>query len=80
MSQKSPPVVTGIIEWIRGFYGDHRISHGKKHEYLGMDIDYSTIGKITFSINKYTHNVIDKLPKDLSKIAKTPAGEYHFTV
>ena len=52
MSDKSPQVVTGVIEWLRGIYGELCISHGKKHEYLGIDIDYSAPGNVTFGMEK----------------------------
>ena len=52
----------------------------KKYEYLGTDIDYSVHGKITFSVEKYTRNIIDKFTEDLGKTAKTPAEEHLFTV
>ena len=45
-----------------------------------MDIDYSTPGKVTFSMDKYTSNIIDKFPEDLGKTAKKTAGKHLFTV
>ena len=72
MSHRSPQVAAGKIEWLRGIYGNLQISGGKKHEYLGMDIDYTTEGKVTFSIEKYTRNVIAEFPKTWDKTPKQP--------
>ena len=80
MSHKSLAVVTGIIQWLGGIYGELRISRGKKHEYLGMDLDYSIPGKVVFNMEKYTRNVTAEFPKDIGKTAETPAVEYLFTV
>ena len=80
MSHKSPQVVTGVIKWLHGIYSKQRISNSENHKYLGMDIDYSVTSKVTFSMEKYTHNIISKFPEDLGKTAETPAGEHLFIV
>ena len=34
--------VTELIGWTRGIYGSHRKGYrGKKHDYLGIDLDFS---------------------------------------
>ena len=80
MSQKSLSVNTGIIGWPRGIYGELRISRGKKHEYLGMDLNYSVPGNAIFSVEKHTRNAITEFPRDLGKTAETPMAKYIFIV
>ena len=45
-----------------------------------MVIDYSTPGKVTFSMKKYTRNITNEFPEDISKTAETPAGKHLFTL
>ena len=73
-------VDTGIIGWLRGIYGELRICRGKKHEYMGMDLNYSVPGNAIFSVEKYTRYVITEFPEDLGKTAETPMAEYLFTI
>ena len=80
MSHKLLAVVTAIIEWSRGIYGELHMLRGKKHEDLGMDFDYSIPGKVVFSMEKYTRNATTEFPEDLGKTTKTPTAEYLFTV
>jgi hypothetical protein len=45
LSHVSSDEVTNTIEWLKIIYGqDMRVSRGKKHDYLGMDLDYSNDG------------------------------------
>ena len=78
ISHKSLAVVTGIIKWLRGIYGELCILRGKKYKYLGMDLDYSIPGKVVFSMEKYTRNVIADFPVDMGKTTKIPGAEYLF--
>ena len=80
MSHKLPAVVTGIIKWLRGIYSELWISMGKKHDHLGMDLNYSTPCRVVFSMEKYKRNVIAEFPEGLGKTADTPAAKYLFTV
>ena len=45
-----------------------------------MNINYSVPRKYTFSMEKYTRNIINKFPEDLGEAAETPAGETLFTI
>jgi hypothetical protein len=36
--------VDEIEEWLKSIYGKLTVSRGKKHTYLGMELDYSTPG------------------------------------
>ena len=78
ISHKSLAVVTGTIEWLRGIYGELCTLRWKKH--LGIDLNYSIRGKVVFSMEKCTKNVIAEFPEDIGKTAETPVVEYPFTV
>jgi hypothetical protein len=39
--------VTKIIKWLKKIYGDDmRVSREKKHDYLGMDLDFTVTGEV----------------------------------
>ena len=40
---------------------------GKKHTYVGMDLDYSTPGEVIMSMDSYITKAIDELPKEMMK-------------
>ena len=41
------------------------ITWGKEHKYLGMTIDYSSPGKVIFSMIDYIGKMLDNLPEDM---------------
>ena len=53
---------------------------GKLHDYLGMDLDYSTPGKLKISMIKYLGMVLKDFPEDIGGAARTPAGDHLFQV
>ena len=38
---------------------------GPRHKYLGMTIDYSSPGKVIFSMVEYIRNMIDDISEDM---------------
>ena len=53
------------------------VHRGKKHDYLGMMLDYSEKGKVKFDMIKYVNNMIEEFPRKLksTETAITPATE-----
>ena len=56
-SHKNPKVIDDFIQFIDFKYGDKDIgevkaTRGKKHDYLGMTLDYSTNGKVKVDMTK----------------------------
>lgn len=80
ISHVNPNVVTALLKYLERIYGKLRITCGKKHEYLGMEFDYSVPGKVRVSMEKYTLGVISEFPEKIDKVALTPAGEHLFQV
>jgi hypothetical protein len=40
-----------MIKWLKSIYGqDMRVSLGKKHDYLGMDLDFSVPGEVSVAM------------------------------
>lgn len=55
-------------------------SYRKKHEYMGMLLDYSMTGKVTVSTTDYKRLMLQNMPADMTGIAATPAGNSLFKV
>jgi hypothetical protein len=56
------------------------VSRGKKHDYLGMDLDYSVQGEVKVTIVDYLKRVITEFPEEITGTASSPAAERLFTV
>jgi hypothetical protein len=57
-----------------------RLSRGKKHDYLGMDLDYSVLGEVKITMVDYLKRVITEFPEVISGGATSPAADRLFTV
>ena len=56
------------------------ITRGKVHKYLGMNIDYSSPGKLIFSIINYIGNMIEDIPEGMKGVSATPAVHHRFDI
>ena len=50
ISHNSDDVISDVITWLESIYGQLDASRGTKHQYLGMDLDYSDGGKVKISM------------------------------
>ena len=50
------------------------ITRGKLHKYLGMTIDYSSPGKVIFSMIEYIGKILDNIPEYMNGESATPAA------
>jgi hypothetical protein len=76
-------VVSSIIELVRAKFGKEAPlteNQGRKHEYLGMTLDFSITGKAKIYMGEYIQNVLDEVPHDMDGTAATPAANHLFTV
>ena len=83
ISHVDPDVVTEIINMVEAEFGKEAPltkTRGKVHEYFGMTIDYSTDGKVRFSMIDYIQGMLDELPDDKGGENVTPASNYLFEV
>ena len=42
------------------------ITQGKVHKYFGMTIDYSSPGKVIFSMIEYTGKMTENIPEEMN--------------
>jgi hypothetical protein len=56
--------VNKTIEWLQRIYREGmRTSQGKKHDYLGINLEYSVPGEVKVSMVDYLKRVITKFPE-----------------
>jgi hypothetical protein len=83
ISHVDSTVVEEIVQQIDARYGKEApvtVTRGKKHDYLGMTIDYTAPGKVTFSMNDYVENLLEECPDDMLGTAATPAAKTLFEI
>jgi hypothetical protein len=56
------------------------VHRGKVHEYLGMDLEFSTPKVLRIGMIKYIKKVLEEFLEDIKSVAATPAAEHLFEV
>ncbi len=54
VSQKQEAEVTKCVKWFRETYGNISLSRGRRHTYLGMDLNFTVKGKCRITMPSYT--------------------------
>ena len=85
ISHVDPEVVTEMIELLEGEFGKEAPltkTRGHVHEYLGMTIDFSAMGKVKISMIGYINDMLEAVPELINKEGEcaTPASDHLFTV
>ena len=83
LSHVNNKVVDDLIEWMKGLYGnDMRISRGKNHNYLGVNLDFSVKEEIMVTMVDYLKGVISDFEEVeiLTGTAASPAAEHLYTI
>ena len=70
--------VTKRIDWFKSIYGKGKVSRGKLHQYLGMDMDFGEKGKLKMSMVPFLKKTINEFPEAIT--AAMPAAEHLFKV
>ena len=79
LSHVDPKANDAFIEVLRDEYesifedgsGKMTVSRGKKHTYLGMDLDYTTPGQVSISMPGYIQEILDVFDKAAPKCTGT---------
>ena len=81
MSHEDPSEITKFANYLAVIYGEALTVHrGKIHNYLRMDLDYTTKGKVGVSMIKYVDKILEVFLEELCAPAATPAAEPLFQV
>jgi Reverse transcriptase (RNA-dependent DNA polymerase) len=76
-------VVTNIIEKLSTEFGKEApltVNRGAVHDYLGMSIDYSEVGKVKISMQQYIEAILNEMPDDMAGVSPSPAANHLFNV
>ena len=49
------------MKWLNKLYGEYgevKATHGKKHDYLGMRLDFDVRGKVKIDMTDYTRKML----------------------
>ena len=57
--------VTKMKQWLESEYGEMHGSRGKRHDYLGMWLDYSILGKVRIAMEEYLRGVLNDFPEEI---------------
>jgi hypothetical protein len=83
ISHKDSTVIDEIISSLKSEYGkvgEMTVRRGKKHDYLGMTLDFSKDGAFIVDMEEYLKEIIKDLPEDMNGTATTPAADHLFKV
>ena len=69
-----------MIQWLESEYGEMHGSRGKRHDYLGMWLDYSTPGEVCISTEEYLWGVLDNFTEEITETPGKPAASNLFNV
>ena len=81
ISHQDTTVVNEVIASLRaehGKIGKMTVRRGKKHDYLGMTLDFSNEGKFIVDMEEYLDEILSELPEDMNGVATTPAVDHLF--
>ena len=78
-------VNNSFIKWLNKEYRQIKpitASRGKRHDYLGMMLNYQEPGRVKVDMVDYTKKMVEEFPQEYLQGAKvmTPAGENLFKV
>ena len=84
-SHVDPKVNDAFHAWCEKMYGNKDIGHvtavrGKVHDYLAMNLDYSTKDKLKVDMKYYITNMLEEFPFKVKKQSKTPWNDKLFKV
>jgi hypothetical protein len=80
ISHMSRRIVEDIIKIIEERYGKMTVTHGKKHTYVGMDIEFTGNGQVKIFMKEYLKEAIADFPEECTDSVNTPAGAHLFDV
>ena len=69
ISHVNKDVVSSVIDYLSYRYGKEApltVTRGKIHQYLGMPLNYSAIGKVQIKMSVYIKDILESLPPRVS--------------
>eukprot|EP00957_Ditylum_brightwellii_P067359 5113247-Ditylum_brightwellii.AAC.1 len=69
-----------MLRWLEKKYGKLRTTRRKVHEYLGMDLDFLTWGKVKVAMKQYIKEMLEDFPEVIDGEVSSPAADHLFQV
>jgi hypothetical protein len=81
VSHVDPFQITKFAVYLTAIYGNGLVVHqGKIHDYLGMDLNFTTDGIAQVSMITYTSKILTDFSEPITTSCATPAADHLFTV
>ena len=80
VSHKKAIEITKLAMYLDDIYPGLKVNHGKIHDYLGMNLDFSEDVNVKVSMIPYLLEILRDFPELLSNIATSPAADHLFKV
>jgi hypothetical protein len=84
IGHKDPTTVTNFITWLQKRYKTPnkllKANRGHKHDYLGMNINFSRFGNVSFDMIPYVTKIITEFPEKITGVASSPAADHLFQI
>ena len=75
---KAVDEIVASLKVEHGKIGEMTVRRGKRHDYLGMTLDFTKDGKFIIDMEKYIDDIIVDLPNEFDGVASTPAAGHLF--
>jgi hypothetical protein len=80
IGHKNPASGTKILHWLQQLYVTPdkplKATRGHKHDYLGMNLDYSKPGAVLFDMIPYIKKILHEFPEKITGVASSPAADH----
>jgi hypothetical protein len=84
MGHQDPTVVTDLLQWLSNQYitPDKKlnVTCGYRHDYLGMNIDFSSMGLVKISMIPYIGKILAATPKKITGVSSSLAADHLFLI
>jgi hypothetical protein len=76
----NPSVVTSIFEEIDAKFGKMKVTRGKDHVFLGMNVCLNSNKTVSISMDSYRQDAIDSSNLNITSSASSPAAKHLFII
>ena len=81
ISHKNSLEITKFLHHFGQIYGERMtVHHGNVHDYLGMDLDFSTSNTLKIGMIKYIKKILEDFLEEIKYAVAMPAAEHLFDV
>ena len=74
ISHKDEKVTEEVLLWLESVYGEIRTTRGKKHTYVGIDLDFSNDGEVKVNMRGYLEESLEEFPVKIEGTVSMPAS------